>query len=99
MSNDLTGAIRKSIAWDTAVWFESYGKIERKGGELVSPVANSYQRRISEVVKWAHDNGRPCRLVCLKPRQKGSSTFSVATLYRRMQAKRGALLILAVGKT
>ena len=93
MINDLTGAIRKSIAWDTAVWFESYGKIERKGGELVSPVANSYQRRISEVVKWAHDNGRPCRLVCLKPRQKGSSTFSVATLYRRMQAKRGRGLI------
>ena len=77
------------IKWDTAAWFESYGKIERKGGELVSPVANVYQQRISEIVQWCHDNGRPCRLVCLKPRQKGSSTFTVAVGYRRLHAKRG----------
>ena len=79
--------IRETIRWDTAAWMESFAKIRRKGGELVKPQANVYQIRINEVIKVAHESGRPCRLVCLKPRQKGSSTFSVAAGYRRLQAK------------
>lgn len=79
--------IRETIRWDTAAWMESYGKIRKKSGELVRPRANVYQLRINEVIKVAHETGRPCRLVCLKPRQKGSSTFSVAAGYRRLQAK------------
>ena len=90
---DLSVAIREAVKWDTAAWFEGFGKIRRKGGELVSPRANVYQIRISEILKWGHNAGRPVRLVCLKPRQKGSSTFSVASLYRRMQAKAGSGLI------
>jgi len=86
-------SLKAAIAWDTAAWFEAFGKIERKNGDLVSPTANAYQRRISEIIRWCHENHRPCRLVCLKPRQKGSSTFSVASLYRRMIAKRGRGLI------
>lgn len=85
--------LREATRWDVAAWFEGFGKIRRKGGELVSPRANVYQHRISEVLREAHERGRPARLVCLKPRQKGSSTFSVAALYRRMMAKPGAGLI------
>jgi hypothetical protein len=85
--------IREAIQWDTAGWFEGFGKIERKNGDLVSPRANVYQLRISDIIRWCHENGRPCRLVCLKPRQKGSSTFSVAAMYRRLLAKRGRGLI------
>jgi hypothetical protein len=85
----LTDALRDATEWDAAAWFEAYGKIERKGGEIVSPVANVYQSRISEIIQWAHEHGRPCRIVGLKPRQKGSSTFGVAAAYRRLQAKRG----------
>jgi hypothetical protein len=84
----LADTLRDATEWDTAAWFEAYGKIERKDGEIVSPVANVYQRRISEIVKWAHENRRPCRIVGLKPRQKGSSTFGVAAAYRRLNAKR-----------
>ena len=85
--------LREATRWDVAAWFEGFGKIRRKGGELVTPMANVYQQRISEVLREAHERGRPARLVCLKPRQKGSSTFSVAALYRRMMAKPGAGLI------
>ena len=82
--SSLTDALRDATQWDTAAWFEAFGKIERKGGEIVSPVANVYQRRISDIIRWAHENGRPCRIVGLKPRQKGSSTFGVAAAYRRL---------------
>ena len=93
MTEDLKRGIGKVVEWDTAGWFDAFGKIRKKGGEVVTPVANVYQRRISEVVQWGHENGRPVRLVCLKPRQKGSSTFSVATIYRRMMMKSGTGLI------
>jgi len=89
MSADITDTFRASTEWNTAAWFEAYGKIERKGGEIISPVANVYQSRISEIVEWAHDFGRPCRIVGLKPRQRGSSTFVVAVGYRRLVAKHG----------
>ena len=90
---DTASAIREAVRWNVAAWFEGYGKIARKGGEIIRPRANVYQRRISDIIKYCHEVGRPCRLVCLKPRQKGSSTFSVAALYRRMMAKRGSGLI------
>lgn len=93
MSDGIDSLLRTACQWSPAAWFEGFGKIERKGGELVRPTANIYQRRISEVIEYAHSAGRPCRLVCLKPRQKGSSTFSVAALYRRLHAKRGRGLI------
>ncbi len=79
--------------WNTAVWMDNFGKIERKGGELVRPICNEYQREISDIVEWCHENGKPCRIIALKPRQKGSSTISVAVGYRRLHAKRGRGLI------
>jgi hypothetical protein len=93
MIDDLNAIVRERIRWSPAAWFEAYAKIRRKGGELVSPVANVYQRRIDEVVREAHRMGRPCRIIGLKPRQKGSSTFSVACFHNRLHAKRASGLI------
>lgn len=89
MSDDLLTdeLIREAAKRDTAAWFEAFGKIRRKGGELVTPKANTYQMRLNKVVVTAQKLGRPCRIVALKPRQKGSSTFSVAVLHRRCHAK------------
>ena len=87
--SDINATFREAAKWDTAAWFEAFGKIERKGGEIVSPIANVYQQKISDIILWCHENGRPCRIVGLKPRQKGSSTFGVAAAYRRLQARRG----------
>jgi hypothetical protein len=84
----LDNIIREACRWDTAAWMEGFGSIRLKSGELRQrPRANVYQLRINAAIKAAHEAGRPCRLVCLKPRQKGSSTFSVAAAYRRLQAK------------
>ena len=91
--SEYASLLRNAVKWSTAAWMEAYGKIERKGGELVRPIVNEYQQEISDIIEWCHENGRPCRLVCLKPRQKGSSTVSVAVGYRRLHAKRGRGLI------
>jgi len=91
--DELGQIMAEGIRWNTAAWMETHGKIERKGGEIVTPICNEYQREISDIVEWCHEHGRPCRIVALKPRQKGSSTISVAVGYRRLHAKRGRGLI------
>ena len=93
MTDDLDALIRERVRWSPAAWFEGFSKIRRKGGELISPRANVYQLRIDEVVRTAHEMGRPCRIIGLKPRQKGSSTFSVACFHNRLHAKPASGLI------
>ncbi len=84
---DETEIIREAVKWDAAAWFESFTKIVKKSGELARPTANIHQQRINEAVKAAHEVGRPCRINGLKPRQKGSSTISVAVGHNRLKAK------------
>lgn len=71
---------------DPGLWFENYAKIAVKAagvsGEFIARKRlNEYQRKITDIVKWATENQRPCRIVALKPRQKGSSTISVGIGY------------------
>ena len=90
---DLDESIREACRWNAAAWLESFGMIRRKDGDLVRPRCNEYQRRIAEVIEWCHAQGRPCRIVALKPRQKGSSTLCVAAAHCRLKAKAGRGLI------
>lgn len=69
----------------TSTWLEMHGAIKPKVGTLLRPPdlkANYLQRQESAVLTYCLLNKRPCRILKLKPRQKGSSTFSVANLYR-----------------
>lgn len=86
-------SLRVELRNDFAAQFEGFLKIERKGGEVVRPVANIHQLRLDAAVKAAHKAGRPCRIIALKPRQKGSSTGSVGIGHVRLKAKRGRGLI------
>jgi hypothetical protein len=90
---DFTAAIRDEVRGKFAEQFEGFLKIERKGGEVVRPVANVHQLRLDAAVKAAQRLGRPCRIIALKPRQKGSSTGSVGIGHVRLKAKRGRGLI------
>ena len=85
--------IREAVKWDAAAWFETATKIVKKTGELARPTANIHQQRLNEVFVVAHELGRPCRINGLKPRQKGSSTISVAIGHTRLKAKLGRGLI------
>ena len=78
-----------------APWFETYGRIEDKEGNLRTPSANVYQMRIAAAIQWMRKAGLPVRLLCLKPRQKGSSTYTSAELYH--EANRRPITALIVG--
>ena len=80
---------KESVRWNVAGWLAMFGKIRKKSGAVESAEPNEYQRRISDIVEWCHEKGIPCRIIALKPRQKGSTTFSVAVAYRRLMAKIG----------
>lgn len=81
------GGFGEVVRWNTAGQMEGYLKIKTKAGDVIRPEVNEYQAEISEIVEWCHDHGRPCRIIGLKPRQKGSSTVSVGVGHVRLKAK------------
>src|SRR6185503_19461332 len=80
-----------------AACFEAYGTIKPKVGQLLKYPelkANYLQRLESDVVNWCLMNNRPCRMIKLKPRQKGSSTSSVWNGYRHLSNMRATGAII-----
>lgn len=90
---ELEQALREVTADDDAAWMEAYGKIQLKTGEIRDVVCNKHQRKITDIVRWCRKNFRPCRIAGLKPRQRGSSTVSVATVHNEMKRARKRGLI------
>ena len=58
-------------------------KIQTKGGTLEAYAPNSIQRRLDAALDAALESGRPARLIGLKARQMGFSTWMQARLFRR----------------
>jgi hypothetical protein len=79
--------VREGLRWDFTGQLAQTLKVRVKSGELRRVKANIHQRRIDNVVKAAHSMKRPCRIIALKPRQKGSSTGSVGIGHVRAKAK------------
>lgn len=79
----LNGVIRGS----SAAWMETFGKIWAKDRTLglVTPRLNYLQKKIQAVVDKLEDIELPVRLICLKPRQRGSTTFLTAMGYTLMR--------------
>ena len=69
------------------VWWETFGKIQDKAGNVVTPVGNYLQEKLSEVWDYCQQERRPFRVLILKPRQKGSSTYSTALLYHYLSSR------------
>lgn len=70
-----------SIANSAALWFATCAKILTKDQRLVTPDPNRYQLRLLQVYEWCMHHELPCRILALKPRQKGSSTVSAGIVY------------------
>lgn len=78
-------AIRdEAVRGHLLAWLESYGRIRPKVGGLQKPKANYLQKKVNAVIEWCKATGRPVRIIILKPRQKGSSTISVGSLYHSL---------------
>lgn len=93
--------LRKQIELEKRVspslWFECHGYIKPKVGPLIhypELKANYLQRLENDVVRFCLTEKRPCRIIKLKPRQKGSSTFSVANGYRWLSNMRATGAII-----
>lgn len=86
----LTPLHKAAVQWDTAAWMETCGKIADASGDIIDlERCNEFQREVSNIVAYCHEKERPCRIIILKPRRRGSSTVSVAAGYRRLNARRG----------
>lgn len=80
-------AIRAVIRNSTSAWFETYGKIygkDRKQG-VITPRCNYLQKKIQRVADKFEDLEMPARIMILKPRQKGSTTYGCALDYTMLR--------------
>lgn len=79
----ITDAIRN----DTLAWFETHGKIwpkDRMSG-VKTPTANYLQKRIHKAVNRMEELNLPVRVIGLKPRARGSTTYFAALGYTKMR--------------
>lgn len=94
---DLRKRIETEIRLSPSLWMELYGAIKPKVGPLLKGSelkANYLQRQINDVVRWCLIAGVACRIIVLKPRQKGCSTFLVAVFYRWLSNMRAVGAII-----
>ncbi len=87
------------IADSASLWFATCARILTKDQQLVrldgdySP--NEYQLKILRVYEWCLINGVPCRILALKPRQKGSSTVTSGIVYHHCRRYRARAIQIA----
>lgn len=73
------------IRVDPEVWFGTFGVIKDKRGKDIKPVANTLQKRMFAHYRKCQIEGKPCKMIILKPRQKGASTCAQALTYHHMR--------------
>lgn len=76
-------------------WIERYIKIRNKKGEIVPLILNDAQRRLEAEIVHMERQERPVRIVILKARQMGFSTYVQARMFELMMrtAFKRALII------
>lgn len=82
---------------DPGTWVESYGSIVLKDGSVVEPGEvrlNYMQQQMTRVRARCLELGLPIRILNLKPRQKGSTTFSAGWCYHDMRRKRTSACVI-----
>ena len=70
---------------DPEVWFSSFAVIKDKRGKNIKPKANTLQKRMFDHYRKCQIAQVPCKMVILKPRQKGASTCAQALTYHHMR--------------
>lgn len=73
----------RRIKHDPAFYMQSFLKIRTKAGKLAKFVLNSTQRKINAKIDELQAQGRPVRILILKARQMGVSTFTEGRIFHR----------------
>lgn len=92
---DLSTSLLKSL-WkkDPAVWLELFGRIKAKDPAKEKLVLNYLQRKMLAVWRRCEELGIPCRIISLKPRQKGCTTLSGGLCYWLQRARKVSACII-----
>lgn len=69
------------ILKDPMRYIPAFIKIRNKESELVPLDPNPPQKKLYEIIKKEQDNGKPIRIIILKARQLGFSTFTEALFF------------------
>lgn len=69
------------VSMSPALHFATCIKITDKSNELIEPVPNILQLRMSQAYEVCQALGVSCMLICCKPRQVGCSTFAAEIIY------------------
>ncbi|NDJ15521.1 MAG: hypothetical protein EBY17_30830, partial [Acidobacteriia bacterium] len=84
---------------DRELYFRTCLKIRPKsGGTLVPFVLRPAQQRLSKVIDSERAAGRPPRIMVLKARQQGFSTFGEAEIFRNCHLKPNRQALVAAHK-
>lgn len=88
----INAVIRKS----TSAWFETFGRLHGKdrAAGLVKPKCNYLQRKIQTVIDKMAELNLPQRIIILKPRQKGSTTYGTALTYTMMRRQSTSAVVI-----
>ncbi|MFH1066420.1 MAG: hypothetical protein V1746_00715 [bacterium] len=78
-----------------AIHFEECVRILDKENNLISPKCNALQREMSRVYETCMKRRMPCRMLVLKPRQVGCSTFAAQILYHHCRNRRARAVQIA----
>ena len=88
MKDPMVLAMEDAIRNEAKAWFVSpHCKIwpKNRGGGLITPRSNYLQKKIQETVNRFEELQLPIRIIGLKPRQKGSTTFFSALDYTQLR--------------
>jgi hypothetical protein len=93
-------AAARRLLEDFPTFCATFVKIKNKEGEVVPFILNAHQNRLWKSIKRAKKLDRPIRIVILKARQLGFSTFMQAYLFWLAVTKPGSgSLVVAHKKT
>tara|TARA_B100001094_G_scaffold330316_1_gene395239 strand:+ start:2961 stop:4712 length:1752 start_codon:yes stop_codon:yes gene_type:complete len=73
------------IRVDPEVWFSTFAMIKDKRGRNIKPEPNVLQRKMFAHYRECQLEQKPCKMIILKPRQKGASTCAQALTYHHMR--------------
>lgn len=83
--NDQDKQLADLIRIDPEVWFSTFAMIKDKRGKNIKPEPNVLQKKMFAHYRECQIQQKPCKMIVLKPRQKGASTCAQALTYHHMR--------------
>jgi len=80
-----TEQLENLIRIDPEIWFSTFAVIKDKRGKDIKPKPNTLQKRMFAHYRKCQIEDKPCKMIILKPRQKGASTCAQALTYHHMR--------------